>query len=86
MAENTKIQKALDKRNHLDFQAFSMLKRLLKMINYEPGKQQFLEIIAEYNGCNPEDMAPLLDEANNIIEAREEASEEFLKAVANIQD
>ncbi len=82
---NNPVQQALGKRNQLDSQAFTKLRELMKMINYDPGRKKLVQIISEYNGYDEDENEEFLKEIEGILEARDEANEEFLKEIINAQ-
>lgn len=82
MAEETNpIEKALKRRDEADYQAFLKLRELMKMTDYDPGRQKLLKIIAEYNGYDIEDAEEFIKEIEAVLEERDDATDEFLQAV-----
>lgn len=55
------------------------------MINYDPGRKKLINILCEYNGFDADENEEFLKDIEEIIEARDEANEEFLKALADSQ-
>ena len=84
--DKMKIEEALDKRNQADYEAYMMLKRIIKYIDYNPGKNKFLEIIKEYNGDeNLDEAKEVFGDMVRVVENRENANEDFLKAIKESQ-
>lgn len=81
MAETNPIETALQRRDQADYQAFMKLRELMKMTDYDPGRQKLLKIIAEYNGYDVEDAAEFIKEIEEVLEERDNANEEFLQAI-----
>jgi hypothetical protein len=80
--EKNPIEEALKKRDEADFQAFRMLKRLIKYIDYNPGKKKFLEIIKEFNGDeNLDEATEVFGDMVRVVENREDANEAFMQAI-----
>jgi hypothetical protein len=79
------VQAALNKRDRLDFEALTKLRELMEMINYNPGRKNLIKIMCEYNGYDADENEEFLKEVERIIESRDEANEEFLKALADSQ-
>lgn len=81
----SKIDTALEERNEQDYQAFCLLKELIRAVDWDNGKQRFIAIINEFNGDNEggEDSigANIFNEAQEIINEREAANERFLQAI-----
>jgi hypothetical protein len=78
--EKNPIEAALEKRNEADFQAFLKLRELVKMTDYNPGKQKLIKILAEYSG-DEEEAEEFVKELAEVVQAREDANEEFLQAI-----
>lgn len=74
MAEKSDYEKALDERDEFDYQAYCLLKRLIRHMDYRPGRQQVIAIINEFGG---EEGADLFQEAEEIIKGRENANQRF---------
>jgi len=82
MADKNPIEEALQRRDQADFQAFMMLKRIIKYIDYDPGKRKFLEIIKEYNGdANLDEATEVFGDMVRVVDNRENANEEFMQAI-----
>ena len=81
--DNNKINEALEKRNQADFQAYLKLRELMKMTDYDPGRQKLEKIIAEYNGYDVADAKEFIKEIEQVLEAREQAQEEFIQTIQN---
>ena len=82
---NNPVQQALYKRNQLDFQALIKLRDLMEMINYDPGRKKLVQIMCEYNGYDADENEEFLKEIEGVIEARDEANEEFLQELTKAQ-
>lgn len=83
MAEETNpIEKALERRKEADYQAFLKLKELIKMINYDQRRKKFIKIISEYTG-DEESAEEFIKEVEEVLEERDNANGEFLKAVSD---
>lgn len=84
MAEETNpIEKTLKRREEADYQAFLKLRELMKMTDYEPGRKKLIKIIAEYTG-DEEGAEEFIKEVEEVLEERDNANEDFLKAVSGI--
>lgn len=81
--DNSKINEALEKRNQADFQAYLKLRELMKMTDYDPGRQKLEKIIAEYNGYDVAGAKEFIKEIEQVLEAREQAQEEFIQTIQN---
>lgn len=79
--DKSKINEALEKRNQADFQAYLKLKELMKMTDYNPGRDKLLKIIAEYNGYDVADAKEFIKEVEQILKNREDAQDELLQAI-----
>ena len=72
--EKPDYEKALDERDEFDYQAYCLLKRLIRCMDYNPGRQQVIAVINEFGG---EDGSDLFQEAEEIIDGRENANQRF---------
>lgn len=81
--EKNPIEKALKRREEADYQAFLKLRELMKMTDYDPGRKKLIKIIAEYTG-DEEGAEEFIKEVEEVLEERDNANEDFLKAVSGI--
>lgn len=78
--EKNPIEKALERRNEADYQAFVKLKELMKMTDYDPGRKQLIKIIAEYTG-DEEEAVEFIKEVEEVLDERDNATDAFLQAI-----